>query len=263
MTHNKTNDICHKDNNYLSIVVGTIIILSIVLTYLPQYLKIIRGRTTVGISYLYLLLGNISNFTNFFGSLLLNYGLVDCCTKISAGKCINILLPIYQLFTPWLCIFILYIIFLIYDNRENARQYKLAFINFTLFILIFVFILGIIGLMLINHYNRLKKNIHTFGDILNIVSTVTCFLTFFPQILKTYKIKTIGSLSLISLTFQSIGSFIVFIYQFTIVKTSLSIGIPYLVSGILQLSLLSLGTYYNKRNKEYPKLIVNYESDVL
>ena len=40
-------------------------------------------NSTEGISYLYLLLGNISNFTNFYGTLLINYYIVDCCSKIS------------------------------------------------------------------------------------------------------------------------------------------------------------------------------------
>ena len=172
---------CNYKNDTKNIIIGSIIITAIVLTYLPQYLKICKDKSTKGISYLYLLLGNISNFTNFFGSLLLNYKLIDCCTHVNASHCLNILLPIYQMFTPWLCIFILYTIFLIYDNAENIRDYNLAFINYTLFIIVFVVLIGFVGLGLIIHYQKLKNNIDNFGNFLNIISTITCFFTYVPN----------------------------------------------------------------------------------
>ena len=256
-------DICNHHNSASSIVIGTFIIFAIVLTYLPQYLKIIKNKSTKGISYNYLLLGNISNFTNFFGSLLLNYQIIDCCSKTSAGHCINILLPIYQMFFPWLCIFVLYIIFLVH---YTGNDYRKAYIAFSFFILIWVFLIGIIGLILIIHYESMKNHVTAFGNTLNIISTITCVLTFLPQLIKTYRLKTAGSLSLISLAFQAPGSFIVFIYQNIILKTPFTIGFPYLISAILQTALLSLSYYYERLNKrlnskEHTPLIVNYQME--
>ena len=102
------NDNCSKENSLTSIFVGGFIITAILLTYLPQYYKIVKNKSTEGISYFFLLLGNLSNFTNFFGSLLLNYQIIDCCSYISISKCFNLLLPIYQMFTPWISIYIFF-----------------------------------------------------------------------------------------------------------------------------------------------------------
>ena len=261
--HNSSNiNYCNFHYSNTNVVLGSLIVIAIVSTYLPQYMKIIKKNSTEGISYLYLLLGNISNFTNFYGTLLINYYIVDCCSKISAGHCMNILLPIYQMFTPWICIFILYTIYLIYDNKRN-NTYKSAFISYTIFILFFILLIGILGLVMIIHYDRLKHNVKLFGDSLNIISAITCVFTFLPQIYKTYTLKKVGNLSLISLLFQTLGSFIVFIYQVLCVKASITIGIPYLVSGILQFSLLCLGYYYFKINKSYPLLINDYSEQNL
>jgi uncharacterized protein with PQ loop repeat len=260
MHNNSNTTYCQFHYSNTNITLGSFIVIAITCTYLPQYIKIIQKQSTEGISYLYLLLGNISNFTNFFGTLLLNYYIIDCCSKITAGHCMNILLPIYQMFTPWICIFILYTIYLIYDDKNNAT-YKPAFIGYSIFITVFIILIGIIGMIMIIHYNKLKKNVHLFGDTLNIISAITCVFTFLPQILKTYSIKKVGNLSLISLFFQTIGSFIVFIYQVVCVKASITIGVPYLVSGILQCTLLCLGYYYHRINKKYPELLINNYSE--
>ena len=256
-------DICNHHNTVSSISIGTFIILAIVITYLPQYIKIIKSKSTNGISYNYLLLGNISNFTNFFGSLLLNYQIIDCCSHTNTGHCINILLPIYQMFFPWLCIFVLYIIFLIYNTGNDYRK---AFISFTLFILIWVVLIGIIGLILIIHYQSMKNHVTAFGNTLNIISTITCIFTFLPQLMETYRIKSTGSLSIISLAFQAPGSFLVFFYQNIILKTPFTIGFPYLISGILQTALVLLSYYYERINsriksKENTPLIINYQME--
>ena len=243
------NDNCSKENSLTSIGVGAFIISAILLTYFPQYYKIVKNKSTEGISYFFLLLGNLSNFTNFFGSLLLNYQIIDCCSYISIGKCFNLLLPIYQMFTPWISIYILFIIFLIYDSSDG-NEYKKAFIYFSLFTFFGVILLGIIGLILIIHFQTMHNHVNLFGNVLNIISTITCIFTYLPQIIKTYKLKKLGNLSLISLAFQAPGSLIVFFYQTLLVHAPMTIGIPYLFSGLLQTTLFILSYYYYKQEKK-------------
>ena len=255
------NDNCSKENSLASIGVGGFIITAILLTYLPQYYKIIQNKSTEGISYFFLLLGNISNFTNFFGSLLLNYQIIDCCSYVSSGKCMNLLLPIYQMFTPWISIYVLFIIFLIYDT-SYGNEYKKAFIYFSLFTFFCVILLGIIGLILIIHFQTMHNHVNLFGNTLNIISTITCILTYLPQIIKTYNLKKLGNLSLISLAFQAPGSLIVFFYQAFLVHAPLSIGIPYLFSGLLQVTLFILSYYYYRKEKKLDiNILINIDTE--
>lgn len=254
-------DHCSKENSLTSIGVGTFIIIAIILTYLPQYYKIVKNNSTEGISYFFLLLGNLSNFTNFFGSLLLNYQIIDCCSYVSVSKCTNLLLPIYQMFTPWVSIYVLYIIFLIYDS-SIGNEYRKAFVYFSLFTFFGVILLGIVGLIMIIHFQSMHNHVNLFGNALNVISTITCIFTFLPQIIKTYNIKKLGNLSLISLAFQAPGSLIVFFYQSFIVHAPISIGIPYLFSGMLQMTLFIISYYYYKKEKKLAiDILINIPSE--
>ena len=60
------NEICNKINGALSICLGTFIILSIFATYLPQYYKIIKSKSTKGISNYYIFLGNSALGGSYF-----------------------------------------------------------------------------------------------------------------------------------------------------------------------------------------------------
>jgi len=242
------DEICNKINGTLSISIGSFIILTIFTTYLPQYYKIIKSKSTEGISNHYIFLGNVSNFTNFYGTLLLNYTIVDCCNYVSAGDCANILLPIYQMFSPWGAIFIMYIIYIYYD-KSDQNGIKKSLIYFVWFIAVFIFLFGIVGMALILRYNNFKNNINAFGNFLNILSTISCVVYMLPQIVMTYKNKSIGNLSLISLGFQAPGSLLVFIYQNIVSKAPISIGIPYFFSFIFQTILLVMGLYYERKKR--------------
>ena len=254
-------DTCSKEFNVTGVIFGVFIILAIFLTYIPQYYKIIKKKSSKGISNIYIFLYNVTNFTNFFGTLLINFNLVNCCTHVSGDKCMNLLLPIIQMFTPWISVFVLYIIFIIYEETYINRLKTKSFISFIIFITIFVFFLGFIGMGFLLEYPKYQKNVKIFGDCLNIISTITCVLCLFPQIYQIYKQKNIGNLSLISVALQTPGSLIVFIYQYFIINGPFSIGMPYLFSFIFQTILLIQGIYYDKFYKTPIILINSYDDD--
>ena len=135
---------CSQLNSSTGIAVGILIIIAMFLSYIPQYHKIIKSKSSDGISNYFILLYNITNFTNFYGTLLINFRLVNCCLHISSGKCMNLLLPLYQMFTPWICVFIMYILFLIYDHHNSICNKN--FYQFMFFNSFFVVILGILGM---------------------------------------------------------------------------------------------------------------------
>lgn len=253
---------CNELNSVYGIVFGVIIIISIILSYIPQYRKIIKNKTSEGISNYYILLYNITNFTNFYGTLLINFNIVNCCLDVSLGNCFNLLTPIYQIFTPFLATFILYIIFLIYEPNTNKIINK-TFIEFILFISIFIVLFGIVGMVFLLKYSEYQENVLVFGNSLNIISMITCVVCLLPQIHKVYKEKSIGTLSTVSLGFQVPGSLIVFIYQFAIIKAPISVGLPYLISFLLQSVLLVQCIYYERQQKKLNnyQLIVNYETN--
>ena len=112
-------------------------------------------------------------------------------------------------------------------------------------------------------YSEYQENILLFGNTLNVISMITCIICLLPQIHKIYKEKCIGTLSSVSLAFQVPGSLIVFIYQFAIIKAPISVGLPYLISFLLQSVLLIQCIYYERQQKKLNnyQLVVNYETN--
>jgi len=106
---------------------------------------------------------------------------------------------------------------------------------------------GFISLILLASYQPENNIIHNLGDVFNIMSAIFCIIQWTPQIYETYKCKGIGSLSLLTLSMQTPGSFIIFVYQYVINKSRFSVGGPFLVSGVQMLILTCMGFYYEYR----------------
>ncbi|GAA5896188.1 hypothetical protein JCM5296_007257 [Sporobolomyces johnsonii] len=101
--HNRTGEILS-----LCIVVG------LVLSYLPQHLRIIRHRNSEGFSPLFLLLGATSSASSLGNIVTLQWGQVACCQYLSAGQCFESVLGIAQVFVQWFCFNLIFVLYLLY-----------------------------------------------------------------------------------------------------------------------------------------------------
>lgn len=88
------------------VVVGhSIILVGMLVSYLPQHVRIIQRRTAEGISPYYILLGTTSATSGFANILLLPQSRQDvaCCSELETWNCLAGLLGIAQLGTQWIC----------------------------------------------------------------------------------------------------------------------------------------------------------------
>ena len=232
---------CPKPHEAANLAFGILIILGTIISFLPQYYKIIKHKSITGINHWTQGLNNISAFCAFFGSFMLDYYLFKCCKN---GNCGNILLPMIQLLFSWACPLINYIIFIRYFTTDNTKEKYKVYGFFSFYVIVFLLCVSLTSVVLVAKWTSWEAHATLFGKILNIVSVCITAFVWLPQIIEIYKSKTVGSLSLISLSIQAPGSLIVFIYQFVANKSSWFIGLPYLVTCALQTGTLGLGYWY-------------------
>ena len=247
------------DSNIIG--VGIFITIGIILTYIPQFLKIIKTRSTFGISIKMIFIGNIANFANLFGTFMSDWSKISCCSEVSSKLCGATIVPLFQMASPWLCMFVLYVIYLYY-YREEIHYYYEELIRYFHIYLGTILIITVSGVIVLLALPSNSSDISEIGDVFNIISVVFCIIQWIPQITTTYKYKEIGSISLLALAMQVPGSFLVFGYQDAMINSRFSVGMPYLFAGIQQLILLIMGMFYEfspKYNGRRNRLLDNYE----
>eukprot|EP00013_Stygamoeba_regulata_P021587 CAMPEP_0177647322 /NCGR_PEP_ID=MMETSP0447-20121125/10237_1 /TAXON_ID=0 /ORGANISM="Stygamoeba regulata, Strain BSH-02190019" /LENGTH=347 /DNA_ID=CAMNT_0019149897 /DNA_START=343 /DNA_END=1382 /DNA_ORIENTATION=+ len=93
---------------------GLLLTIGIVVTYIPQFISLIKLRDSTGLSYFSLLLWNLSCFFLVLGALITEWDTVMCCSEVSFLQCNSILLQFYQLGIGWVNVFPLYILAVVF-----------------------------------------------------------------------------------------------------------------------------------------------------
>lgn len=251
----------HESN--IGFAIGILLIIGLIISFIPQYYKIIKTQSVEGISHWSQGLNNISSFCALFGAFMLDYNIFSSChNNIYCGRD---MVPFIQLLFIWICLLINYILFIkYYNNTYDYNKYEARYVYgfFIFYVIIFLGCVTLTTIVLVANWEKWKSYGVLFGDILNILSSLITAFVWVPQIITTIRLKHIGSLSLISLAIQVPGTLLTFIFQVYISKLSWFIGAPYLVSFIFQLSLLILGIIYElKKRKLLANLYYLYDND--
>lgn len=251
------------------VVIGILLIFGSIISYLPQYYKIIKNKHVNGISHWSLGLNNISSFCAFFGAFMLDYHIFRDCPH--DDYCNRNLVPFFQLMVVWLCPLVNYIIFIRYyyspmhskSRTCGIRNRTLVYSFFGFYVLIFLCCFVLTTIVLVANWTSWKNNGLTFGKMLNVLSSLITAFVWIPQIYKTYKEKNVGSLSLLAIGIQAPGTFLIFIFQVVLSGASWFIGFPYLVTSLFQFLLFGMGFYFeHNRSKQTDLLFSLYEDGI-
>ncbi|GAA5999379.1 PQ-loop repeat-containing protein [Rhodotorula paludigena] len=90
------------------------IVVGLLLSYLPAFVRIVRHRNSAGYSPLFLLLGATSSASSLGNIVTLQWGQVACCQYLSAGQCFESVLGIAQVFVQWSCFLTLFFLYLVF-----------------------------------------------------------------------------------------------------------------------------------------------------
>ncbi|KAK5577339.1 hypothetical protein RB653_002280 [Dictyostelium firmibasis] len=249
--------------NVGEILLGVILLVGCCFSIIPQHIKIIKTKSVVGLSFLWMFLGNINQFAGFINMFVLKFPQIQACSVVGLNECGPSLLSLFQSFGIWLFSFPIYILYLIYapndlklieesssKNLSSAKkEYRYAQLFFLILVMFLSSVILVVGILVSDIVGTCTHTTYIFGYSMGILSTIVTFVQWSPQIYKTIRDKAVGSFSIIMLSIQGPGSLINLYYLIFVSEESVSTWLAYLCSSVQIFILLGLLIFFDRRNK--------------
>eukprot|EP00696_Hemimastix_kukwesjijk_P009461 gnl/Hemi2/21966_TR7337_c0_g1_i1.p1 gnl/Hemi2/21966_TR7337_c0_g1~~gnl/Hemi2/21966_TR7337_c0_g1_i1.p1 ORF type:complete len:314 (-),score=71.49 gnl/Hemi2/21966_TR7337_c0_g1_i1:258-1199(-) len=228
------------------ILMGVVLILGAVLCWIPQYMSIIKARSSDGLSYWTLLLTNTSNIAAVVNIVLLNYqNLADCANKgVVEDPCLPALFSISQIVFLFLAYFPLFILFLVYFNRVASdlrlkREWITALCALCV-LAVFATVCAFVAAWLVRHYGWSGKQTAAYAYSLGTLSAFSTMVQWTPQIVSTFMTKTRGCISIVTLCISAPGAILSVVFMVFVSHQSITTWGCFLFSAIQQILLIVL-----------------------
>ncbi|KAJ2723784.1 hypothetical protein GGI07_002403 [Coemansia sp. Benny D115] len=247
-------------------------------SYLPQHIKILRRRSSDGLSPYFILLGTVGAGSNITNIILLQFIALQCCTVQTLGVCLASLLGIAQVCIQggmFYVTFVLYMVFFPEDSkygpavadgaagsdessplllRRIRRGAATVEWKTALWVAGAVATHGAVCILmsslLVTLVGPYAAPTRTWASLLGLFSLCLTCLQFFPQIIKTWRSGTVGALSIPMMLMQTPGGF-VFAYSIAIRPgVNWSSWISTFVAATLQGVLLAICLVFDAREKQ-------------
>jgi len=253
----------NNDLGVFDVALGVIITTILVISYIPQILKLIRIKNSYGISPYAQMLSFTAQTLTLFNIFLLQQEIVDCCIlgEYKILYCLGKLIGFIQVFIQWCCITTIVFLFIRYYPSNINQEYipideesEILMKEWKTIVRIIYFLVGLmITIVVITivaiFTNWDNESVIYLAGVYGLGSTVSSLIQFLPQIKKTFVNKSIGALSIQSMLIQCPGSFILVLFLAIQPGTNWTTWITYFAGGTLQGILLVLCIYYNFKNK--------------
>ncbi|KAK3709487.1 hypothetical protein LTR37_010860 [Vermiconidia calcicola] len=239
-----------KNPNPYTVFLAAFILVGILVSYLPQHIKIITRRSSEGLSPWWVLLGGLSSIAAIGNILVLPQSRADIgCCKVVNGA---------QIGLQWACFMFIVLLFLTFFPTHSdlsastpsltstapppKRRDALAVTTAILASLLATFLTS---LAIIASSPPKSTRPKTWADILGTIAGTLAAIQYIPQIYFTWKLKGLGSLSIVTMVIQVPGAFVfAFSLGLRVGWEGWSTWLVYVVTGILQGILLGMGITY-------------------
>uniref|UniRef100_A0A1D1XIM6 Uncharacterized protein C4C5.03 n=1 Tax=Anthurium amnicola TaxID=1678845 RepID=A0A1D1XIM6_9ARAE len=258
---------CISDNKPIDVYLSVMIAIGVLISFLPQIYKIINYKTSEGISPWFLMLGTMSSTCVLFNIVILQFNVIKCCQVVSGITCFENTLGIIQLAVIWFMCLLIFVLFFVYfpSQRKYAPYIRHLHFNtpptkwsiewrdsiivaFVVTIhIIFTIITTILLLLFFGHEN-INWTI-LWAEFLGIASMMLISIQFIPQLIRTWKRKSVGALSIEMMIMQVTGAFIIVYTLSNRPSVSWTTWIVFFVSGCLQGILLIMCICWHYRSK--------------
>ncbi|KIP05433.1 hypothetical protein PHLGIDRAFT_30911 [Phlebiopsis gigantea 11061_1 CR5-6] len=265
---------CEPSHDYFTDILTAGLCVGLVVSYLPQHLRIIYAKSSEGFSPWFLLLGSISSASAALNIVVKQWEVVKCCRVISVGSCIEETAGIFQLALLWFLFTMILVLYMMYypvhlkyvtvdlDSQDghppqhvqtNVKQEEwrlsiaLSWVVFlyTLLLLFVTFLL--LGLPASSPRYTQQSLWATF---LGLSSTFIAMFQYLPQIKHTYQHKVVGALSIPMMCIQTPGAVFMVLSIALRPGTNWTTWSTYAVAGVLQGSLLVMCIMWRARQRK-------------
>ena len=232
---------CEADST-ITYVLGVLLCIGGILSYLPQYIALIKSKKGQGVSELSLFILNVGSLCLACNSLILNWWQFECYNFCSFFLCSGNLLAFYQILLGWIMVFPLYLIYVYmqYKLKETSKtSFKTCLYGMSYIIAFAIFLTVLVLLLAIEKftYNNINT-LYLVAYVLGVASMVCSGIVWIPQIVKLIKTKDEEGLSLVMFLIQTPGSAIIIVFQAILNKQNVSTWISYVFNFTEQLLIV-------------------------
>ncbi|KAF8523648.1 hypothetical protein JB92DRAFT_2704554 [Gautieria morchelliformis] len=259
-----------QHHNAFGAVLTTGLCVGLILSYLPQHYRIISKNTSEGFSPWYLLLGSTSAASGMLNVIMLQWNVIMCCSSVGPGYCLESLGGVIQVSLQWALFTLILVLFLIYfpphlkyvdlpqqpadptqpllpPSRSNIQSddWRLAVtlawvvaihIAFETFVTLFLLI-----------YHSPPRQIQIWATFLGVTSAGLAVIQYLPQLIKTYRMKRVGAISIPMMCIQTPGAVLMVLSIALRPGTNWTSWITYATAGLMQGSLLVMCLLWKAR----------------
>lgn len=233
-------------------VLGPLLCIGSVCTYIPQYYLIIKSKSVEGINEFSWIILNIGNFCLSLNSIILNWSKWSCFGKCNFWLCMAHLLPFYQILIGWVMVFIFYMLFMKYKIKNTENKLFGVIFYCSLYIGFIAIAIAIaVGEKVGNSGPQQIAFFNGFAQFLGYTSAACNVAALLPQIYTLLKTKKFGNLSPIMYALQIPGNIITIVFQAVLFAQPVSTWITYVISCLEQTVVLVLIIiFYCKHRRE-------------
>eukprot|EP01118_Nematostelium_gracile_P005978 TRINITY_DN190_c0_g1_i1.p1 TRINITY_DN190_c0_g1~~TRINITY_DN190_c0_g1_i1.p1 ORF type:complete len:262 (-),score=33.33 TRINITY_DN190_c0_g1_i1:47-832(-) len=242
----KTTEQCYFEPTAMNISVALVLMLGTIISYVPQYVAIVKAKSSEGLSFLMMAIGLTGGFLIAVNSGILKWSYAVCCLDLNTLGCLKNNLASEQLLASLGCVLVLYILYIKYHPLETTskvtreqrkKQRRTAIILLIVVAILSVIVSAICGIL---YYNIQLRNgtVKTIGKALGIAAAICMVVQWTPQIYTTFINKSQGNLSIIMLLLQMPGALMVMFFQAILNGADVSTWLPYAFLFIEQLILV-------------------------
>ncbi|KAL6235798.1 hypothetical protein BDW75DRAFT_208699 [Aspergillus navahoensis] len=200
----------------LNFVLSILIVLGILLSYLPQLIRIAALKSSFGISPYFVLLGTTSGTFALANMVSQRQTLQDaaCCKDVSGLSCFAGLLGILQVATQLLSFFAILTLFVVFFPQESSPPLsvpqKEGPTYRTALVVAFICVVHAVGMLIVTLAIGFKKPsaLQSWSDFCGITAAILASIQYFPQIYTTLRLRCVGSLSIPMMCIQTPGALV-------------------------------------------------------
>ena len=238
-----TTSACEKPDVTVELIITSLLIYSALIGAIPYLVKVVREKNTKGVSMTTVFLLTFATFTNSTGGVIQNWQQYQCCGqgKWTFGECYISLTPSLVIISYFLgllplcalCVYyftppfelaqdLLQESHLAHDAKleTNGTEVSVSVVHvsefkyanpatrkrtYVLFILVLTYMVAVIltASVVMSETGSHSGASTDFATGLNILAGCLMLVSWIPQILHTYRIKSAGSVSVVSLAIQA------------------------------------------------------------
>lgn len=250
----------------------------LIVSYLPQHLRIIINKTSEGIHPWFLLLGGTSSAAGMLNMLVMQWEVIKCCKYLSAGLCLESVGGVIMVGLQWFMfngVLVLYVIYypqhlkyaevpVDHENtvtRQNVKVknvktdlWRLSIIVSWVVSIHFLLLTFVTFLLLLTNPPSpepgLTRQLSLWATFLGVSSAGLAVMQYAPQISHTYQKKLVGALSIPMMCMQTPGTVFMVVSIILRPGTNWTSWITFAVTGVMQGTLLCMCVAWKTRQNK-------------